>query len=252
MTSRQKFALGCVAAVPLIFGGHQISEGFVWHDLDDEVAVKCYVYIAYSMWPLYVSVAFALVEWTRTKPPILQNEERRHWSYWPYLTNKDYIRRWILSMNVLLGAFLLVVTSITITRDDDNTEVEVANGRLQYQGFGFESGKAGITATITYVYIVIASIVVSSLQYSTVLGVAIGVSFLLTQLLWTDQVPSTWCFFAAVLSCLILLMVWCELESYRRFRDVPEDLVQTPSLQDDEKVNPKKDATSKSKNPDSA
>ena len=153
MTRKQKAALATVAAIPLIFGLHQLSEGFVWKDFDSETAVRCFSYTAYVFWPFYISLSFALVEWTRR---FVQHD---HWSYWPF-SLPDRLRRNTLIFHVVLATVLLAfVLAHMVPIDPDS--VNDVNGRLQYEGWGIDSSAASLTASVAYAYVVVASMIVS-------------------------------------------------------------------------------------------
>ena len=93
-------------------------------------------------------------------------------------------------------------------------DAKAINGRLHYEGWGIDSRAATIVAAIAYLYLVIVSTVLSSLPYSTVFGELGFASLVVTFILWKYQYPSTWCFFAAILSSIVILVVWCELQLY--------------------------------------
>jgi hypothetical protein len=88
MTAIQKHALRTLAAVPLLwFGFHQLSEGLVWIDPNNQIAVRIFAYTAYSFWPMYISLSLALIEWTRS-PSSAQEEDAvvpgRASSHWEF------------------------------------------------------------------------------------------------------------------------------------------------------------------------
>jgi hypothetical protein len=215
MNWQQKAAISTVAAIPLLFGGHQISEGFVWTDFENEAAVKCFAFTAYSFWPFYISFALCFTEWTRS--PVRQN----HWSFWPRNLS-DNFRRCMQLFHASAGVVLLaVVLSKMIPIDTD--DVEDVNGRLRYEGWDIHS-KENMFASIVYAYVVVMSLVVSSLPYSTLFAELALASLVVTLILWKHEYPSTWCFFAALLSSIIIIVVWHELQLYRgQTEDKPED-----------------------------
>lgn len=213
MSLRQRATLGSVAAIPLIFGAHQLSEGFVWTDFDNEHAVRCFAYTAYIFWPCYISLCLCLVEWTRTDFASSTNATN-HWGDWPRLW-KPKLRQRILAFHVVLAFALLAVVVGEMIQNDPNT-VKANNGRLQYEGWGLENDALDIMGSIIYVYCVVGSLAVSSLRYSTLFGGCVLISLIASVALWENQFPSTWCFFSAVLSVMVLFIVWSELQLYKR------------------------------------
>lgn len=217
MTARQTAALSTVAAIPLIFGMHQITEGVVWTDPDNEHAVRCFAYTAYIFWPLYISLSMALVEWTRRQPEAGESESSgsSHWSHWPRQIEAR-MRQRTMVFHVVLAAVLLAVVLADMVETDPNTVKEGNKGRLQYEGWGLENRALTILMSIVYVYTVVGSLVISSLRYSTLFGGLVLVSMIVSVILWENQFPSTWCFFAAILSSMVILIVWHELQLYKQ------------------------------------
>ena len=215
MTCTQKAALTTVASIPLIFGGQQLSEGFVWNDFENEAAVKCFAFTAYVFWPFYISLALFFTELTR--PSLRQ----KNWPYWP-LNLSDTFRRRVLLFNVFGGAIILVVGLVSMLPFQVENHVHNVNGRLHYEGWDIDSLTAGIVASLVYVYVIISGMVVSSLPYSTLLGELGFAALVVTFILWTKEFPSTWCFFSAMLSSIVVLTIWHELQLYREHQHIQE------------------------------
>lgn len=213
LSKRQRCSLGLVAAIPLIFGAHQISEGFVWTDFENEHAVRSFAYTAYIVWPLYISLALAATEWTRR--PVTQQTD---WTVWPsHLMTVTTKQRALIFHTVLAFALVGVVLGEMIS-NDPNT-VTSNNGRLQYEGWSLNNGLFELLGSAIYVYCVVGSLIVSSLRYSTLFGVMVFISLVISLWLWQHQFPSTWCFFSAVLSSIVILIVWSELQLYKQESD---------------------------------
>lgn len=214
MTRKQKAALATVAAIPLIFGLHQVSEGMVWKDFENEVAVQCFAFTAYAFWPLYFSLAFALVEWTRIHEGTSRPSDDHRWSHWPHNISATARRR-LLLFHVILAVALDVVVLVNMVPLENDGVVDV-NGRLQYEGWGIENEALKYAASVVYAYVGVVSMYVSSLPYSSLFAALALGSLILTLILWMEQYPSTWCFFAAILSCVVMLIIWSELQLHRR------------------------------------
>ena len=65
-----------------------------------------------------------------------------------------------------------------------------------------------------YTYAVVASLFLSSLNYSMILSTITGASAAISYYLWEAQFESTWCYFAALISSFIVFMVRCEVQAY--------------------------------------
>jgi hypothetical protein len=224
LTRTQQAALATVAAIPLIFGLHQISEGMVWLDFENKVAVHCFAFTAYAFWPFYISLAFALVEWTRNETMASQHDDNHdphhHWSHWPHNISVQSRRRLQVFHVVLAVSLDSAVLANMVPLDNDG--VSDVNGRLQYEGWGIENQAATYAASVVYAYVVVVSMYVSSLPYSSFFGSLVLGSLGLTLVLWKNQFPSTWCFFAALLSCVVVKIIWSELQLTRREQEQQE------------------------------
>ena len=99
--------------------------------------------------------------------------------------------------------------------------VKDVNGRLHYVGWE-TSYYASMVASLAYLYVIISSMIVSSLPYTTLLGELGFVSLVVSFILWQTEFPSTWCFFAAILSSILILSVWNELQLYRELEQTQD------------------------------
>jgi len=214
MARKQSASLATVAAIPLIFGLHQVSEGMVWKDFENEVAVQCFAFTAYVFWPLYISLAFALVEWTRNYETTSRPNDDHRWAHWPHNISAKSRRRLQL-FHVLLAIALDAYVLVNMVPLDNDGVLDV-NGRLSYSGWGIDNQTLSYAASAVYAYVVVVSLYVSSLPYSSFFGGLVLVSLCLTLIFWTEQYPSTWCFFAAILSSVVMLIIWSELQLNRR------------------------------------
>ena len=216
-----RLALTTVAAIPLIFGFHQLSEGMVWVDMEEnDVAVACFAYTAYSVWPFYIALVFTLCEWTRpvigmagesTQPRPEQAASKSWDTCWQHCRLSVSVRKYILVFNTILGAVLLIA-AVESLHDQEPLSVEEKQGRLEYTGWGFTDAFSDL-GTVAYVYTVVGSLLLSSVKYSSAFGILVLIAMVTTVVLWRGQFPSTWCFFAAVLSCMVSLIVWTEVKA---------------------------------------
>lgn len=208
MSAIQKYALLTLAAVPLLFGFHQLSEGLVWIDSNNQTAIRIFAYTAYTFWPMYISLSLALIEWTRS--PSTAQEETGCCS-WPRVFPLG-VRRWLLILNAILGLILFAVLTACLAASEPIT-VETEGGRLEYTICSIPQGQSYL-AVFMYAYAVIGSLVLSSVKYTSLSGWASLFSLVVTLVLWKVQFQSTWCFFAAILSFIIVFTVWNELREY--------------------------------------
>lgn len=170
-----------VAALPLGFGLHQITEGFVWLGLRGQVspglgdaARDAYVIYAQAVLPMVVPLGFALLE----------PERRRRLLVWPFAL-----------LGLLTGLFLLwQVTAWPI----------LAEERAHCVAYTTHTPYAIPSAT-AYVLAVCAPALLSSRRYLRWFGVVnvLGLAFAAT--MQEEEFTSVWCLYAAVMSVLILV-----------------------------------------------
>jgi hypothetical protein len=176
-----------VAALPLLFGIHQLTEGFVWLGLRGQVssgvgavAKQAYIVYAHAVLPAIVPLGFTLLE---------PDPRRSRWM-WP-----------LVCVGLLLGAYLLwQVTAFPVGASQEahcidyttHTPNDVLIGAL-------------------YVAVTCGPALISSRRYLRWFGVVSLAGVIATALVRADELTSLWCLYAAVVSLLIL-------EHFRRQR----------------------------------
>ena len=220
MKCSEKVCLATFAAVPLIFGFHQVSEGFVWLNPHNQTAIRIFAYTAYSFWPLYISLSATLVAWNRSRD--LPSEPYLLFS-WPRFIFSAQARRWLLVFNTILSLLLFLVLSYCVW-ELEPLHVITKHARLEYTTCTrWVPDSWTLTGRVIYVYAVVASLLLSTVQYSVIVSMASLVSAGVSYALWQAQFESTWCYFAALVSSSILFCVKRELEAYPD-EDFPADL----------------------------
>ena len=168
------------AAIPLLFAVQQIIEGALWLTFPREVpllkATLTYSYSIFShvLWPIYVPIAVLLLE------PV---EWRRR-----VLTG-------IASAGFAAGIYLLyfIITLPIVAR--------VQGQHIVYDSPHFYA----VIVMILYVSGTCVSSVFSSFKLVRLFGLVSFLSFGATAVFYRTWFISVWCFFAAVLSSIILL-----------------------------------------------
>jgi hypothetical protein len=176
-----------VGALPLLFGIHQLVEGFVWLGLQGKVssglgdaARQVYIVYAHAVLPAIVPLGFMLLE---------PDHRRSRW-LWP-----------LTCLGVVLAAYLLwQVTAYPVF-------AQQAAHCIIYT----THTPNDVTVTILYVVATCGPALVSSRQYLRWFGLFNLVGVIATALVRADDVTSLWCLYAAVVSVLIL-------EHFRRQR----------------------------------
>ncbi len=177
-----------LAVLPLAFGLHQVTEGFVWLGLEGDTsasvgraAMYTYLAFAWAILPLLAPLAIFLVE------PIRRRQ------------------RWIAPL-VVLGGIVGVALAYRLLFEPINARI---NGNVvEYLG----AGGAGGVLTAAYIVATCGSFLLSSRGYIQWFGIANVAAVALLVVVQSQGLTSLWCVWAAVISILILL----QLRDWRR------------------------------------
>jgi len=186
-----------LAALPLLFGLHQMTEAFVWWGLQghvsesvERVAVWMWLLFAFVVLPVLLPIAVDLVE--RSKP-----------------------RRLLIGAFAGIGFAVAAALAIAIFRGPINAQI---HGRCI--SYGVDAvGDSGGEWTLLYVIAACGALLASTHRDLAVLG---GVNLVVTPLLmWltVDGFVSLWCFWAAIASIVIAV----HLRRVARTRDAGRD-----------------------------
>ncbi len=189
------------ATIPLIFAVQQVSEGLLWLSLKnaDMASWKTsltYIFLVFAMavWPFWIAFTVRLME-------------------------KDARRKKIMNVLVAIGAtvaitvgFVLflypveVMTPLCLTCPLSSTP-DIRN-HLHYE-FTFPPVAKGLIGTFTVLYIMatILTPFVSSIRKMKWLGIVFLASYLFAVIFYNSFVVSVWCFFAAMLSFVVLWII---------------------------------------------
>ncbi|MBL7917219.1 MAG: hypothetical protein JNM96_02405 [Bacteroidia bacterium] len=180
-TPNQKY----FAAIPLVFAVQQIAEGFVWISFNS---------VATPTWqdiPIKIFLFFAIVVWPTLVP----------YSVWKFEENKKRKR----FQFVFLTAGLIFSTVAAWYMFNYSSSASIAEHHVYYK-LDFPLRNAPIVS-IFYIGATVVSLLLSSKKWVPGLGLLILSSYIVTNFYYKDYLISVWCFFAAVLSALIYLMV---------------------------------------------
>jgi hypothetical protein len=175
------------AATPLIFAAQQAAEGTVWatmgsgrHATLHAAAINAFLAVALVVWPAWAPLATQRME---------RVAARRH-----ALTQLTWF-----GLAVALGAAWMLSQRQPIAR--------VTSRSIRYD-------YPGTDITLLHALMVVAYIVPTTLPFflstgrmARLVGGALILSVVVAVVVERDAFTSVWCFFAAVLSCLIVLVV---------------------------------------------
>jgi hypothetical protein len=173
------------AAVPLLFSAQQFVEGVVWLSLTHKK------YAGWEAWSTTTFLVFALVVWTFWVPfsiTLLEKEVRRKKVLWV-----------LTGLGTLLGGYLaycLVAYSI---------KAEIVSYHILYT-WNFPASLAWTTTVFYFVPTVFPPFISSNRQI-TLFGIALVAAYVTAKILYPAYIISVWCFFAAILSVVVLYIV---------------------------------------------
>ncbi len=163
------------AALPLLFGIHQILEGIIWLRLDDgqptsihDPVVAVWLFMAWTLLPVGVPLA---VSWFEPDP------------------RRRQLMLGLAVVGAVVGVYLLALGAI------DSTTVWIDQHHLVY-GLPVVAW----VAAIPYVAATCGSMLASSHRFVVIFGAVLAASAALTVMVASVAFTSVWCFFAAVLS----------------------------------------------------
>ena len=176
-----------LAALPLLFGAQQAAEGVVWLTMGDpsstimhQLGVSAFLGFAFVIWPVFAPMSL-------------------------YAAERDRDRKRILRAIALFGGVVALSAAFLLTRW--NPVASVAGHSIHYQYIGGENSLQNGLLLLAYVIPTVSPFFVSSTAMVRTIGAALVISLIVTLLIERTALTSVWCFFAALLSLLILLAV---------------------------------------------
>jgi len=189
------------ATIPLIFAVQQLTEGLLWLSLKDPVLASwqsliTYIYLVFAMavWPLWVPITIRLLE-------------------------KDARRKKTMNVLVTIGALVPVIVVLVLSLYPVHAMTPIClscpfsataslSQHLHYS-FTFPPVPKGLIGTFTALYIIATIITpfISSVKKMKWMGFVFLASYLFAVILYNGFVISIWCFFAALLSFVVLWII---------------------------------------------
>jgi hypothetical protein len=174
-----------LALVPLLFAAQQVAEGVVWITIDapslrglQELAVAAFLAFALVIWPTWVPLAL----WAAEPEPR---------------------RRRALSILAWVGAAVAVYASVILIRGRPTAQVAGHSIAYSYRS----AGPALVLAFYLPMYVIAAVLpfFVSTMSKARIMGSVLAVALVATFIIKRETLTSVWCFFAAILSVVIVL-----------------------------------------------
>jgi hypothetical protein len=175
------------AMIPLFLSIQQCMEGILWLSLPhpdfllwQRIGTYGFLLFAWVIWPTYIPFSVRLLE---------ENEKRKK----------------ILSIVMGMGACVSLFFAYILIFHQ--AEAKIEGYHIQYaQNFQYGYLVSWIVSAFYFIPTVI-SLFISSIKRVWLLGIVVLISSIITRIFFEDYLISIWCFFAAVFSILVLLII---------------------------------------------
>lgn len=186
-----------LALTPLLFAVQQGLEGLVWLSVDPagggplslRVAALAYLWFAFAFWPVWIP-------WSALR---IGAEGAARWR-----------RR---GMRILwgLGLALALLLWLPLLADPARITPVVRQGSIDYQVLvpGSVLVSHGLV-TLIYAGIICMPLLLTSCRRVWLLAAALALAFGVAQVAFLHAFSSVWCYFSAVLSVLVVWILWAE------------------------------------------
>lgn len=172
-----------LSLIPVVFGIHQITEGFVWHFLPSGqhlyVLSRMYFDIAVLLWPVLIPVAAILAE---------RDAQRKRLLLVPLVTG--------IATTAYCGWLVATATAIDVTKVGHSLSYQIRDQDL-----------SGLRINDIYPFSVIAPLLFSSRRMMKVFGLSVFSAFVFSFVMMRDVAFSVWCIMSAWLSLIIYFTI---------------------------------------------
>jgi hypothetical protein len=174
-----------LALMPLLFAVQQAAEGFLWILIPQKLYPGLitgfqYVFLTFALiiWPLYIPLTLLFLE-------------------------KNSIRRACMAGCFIIGCAWSLASLWTLVHQGALVDIRCCH--ILYELVGMTSGH--VMRVLIYCCAVLVPFLVSSSWALRIFGALLGLSCLITYYVWYTHFISVWCFFAALLSAGVLVML---------------------------------------------
>ncbi|MFD2247670.1 DUF6629 family protein [Pontibacter ruber] len=174
-----------LAGIPFLFSAQQFTEGIVWlgerHTSFaslQQPATYLFLVIALLVWPTWIVFSVFMLE-------------------------KEVWRKRLLAALLLLG--VLVASILGYGLFSFPVKAEVLHQHIHYR-LEFKQLLVGRSSILYFIPTVVPPFV-SSVRLMWLLGLALLVVYVIAKVYYTANIVSVWCFFAAIISAVVLLVL---------------------------------------------
>ena len=185
ISTNQDHSRRLFAAIPLIFGVQQISEGFVWvalqspgHDLMLSISMYIFLIAALVIWPSVIPLSVLSME-------------------------KVKGRRLVLYFFLVVGLLTSAYYGLSLLVND--VEPRIISHHIKYAPV--YPRPMSLLIFIAYLIATLTPLFISSVRKMWIFGLLVTASCFITGIFFKEFLASVWCFFAALISAVIWLIV---------------------------------------------
>jgi hypothetical protein len=174
-----------LASIPVVFSIQQFSEGLLWLSLSGVITTQ------WQNISMYVFLVFAQVVWPSFVPLTI------------LLFEKNVRRKQILRMLLIVGILTSLYLSWCLLFY--NVSAMIEGHHIKYE-LDFPLGIQWFSG-LTYILAAVMAPFISSLRPFRLLGILLLASYLVSRIFYQDYLISVWCYFGAILSISILIII---------------------------------------------
>lgn len=197
-----------LAVMPMGFGLQQALEGVVWLGLRQgslstlpRLAALAYLFFALAFWPSWIPLTALCLSRMDTPDGHLQAGRLR-----------------LLQALQGLGLLLAVALWLPLLLQPERIQPVVVNGSIDYGLLLLLTGGVADLGPAVYAVLVTGPLLLLPSARLRGFAIALLLSGVVSEWFYRHAFASVWCFFSAVLSGLIVLMVWTESSAFSRTR----------------------------------
>jgi hypothetical protein len=175
------------ALIPLLFALQQFAEGFVWLALKggpfaylEGIMVVAFLFFAFVIWPTWIPLSVAVMETHET-------------------------RKRALSFMILIGLAISAILAASLWFYPPSADIR--GHHIMYQVKTIVDFMGNAWLLVAYCIPVIGSFFISDNRWLRLFGIGALASAFTAHGLWAAWFTSVWCFFAAVLSVFVYLII---------------------------------------------
>lgn len=173
------------ATIPFFFGIQQLIEGVLWLVLSHngnfiwkQILTQAFLFFAWVIWPVFVPISMRMLE-------------------------KKRLRKKTLTVFLFIGC--LVSAGFIYVLAFHNVRAAINSWHIDYT-FDYHPAYSWVASSL-YLVPTVVSLLVSSIKRMWLFGLLNMLSYALTKVFFKSYVISVWCFFGAISSVIILLII---------------------------------------------